>query len=400
MPAFTFTTDNVTRKLTIPGHGFSMGDGPIAVFNTGGALPSGLLPVTDYWVIVVDANTIQLASSLANALAGAAIPFFDNGSGTQTLGIGLPYRRPRTYAQLSQLKSVDLNAIFDVLIALWAFLSGQLQTLWNGLKLAGTLIVGGQPLTFNNFTFTANAATDQLTAAAHGLSTGDGPVQVSSFGSFAGGLVAFTNYWVIVVDANTLKLATSFANALAGTAIDITSNGSGTQVVSQMPTTTRATDATVTRNLSVGGAVTAVSYKHGIKTLPIPPSAFVPIDNTIAYTLTSAGLSAAPVKAVAPILLPVGKRIRAVRLFVKDSATGPTTMRARFTEQPTGGAAVDLDVSSASNASGNDQTLTIPLFATSPDPIVLGKTYQLWVDNVAGTASVTVRGGEIDYDEP
>ena len=36
----------------------------------------------------------------------------------------------------------------------------------------------------------------------------------------------FTNYWIIVVDANTLKLATSFANALAGTALDITSAGS------------------------------------------------------------------------------------------------------------------------------------------------------------------------------
>lgn len=40
-----------------------------------------------------------------------------------------------------------------------------------------------------------------------------------------------TDYFVIVIDANTFYLATSLANALAGTRIDITGAGSGTQTI-------------------------------------------------------------------------------------------------------------------------------------------------------------------------
>ena len=41
------------------------------------------------------------------------------------------------------------------------------------------------------------------------------------------GLSGGTTYWAIVSDPNTFKLATTRANALAGTAIDLTSNGGG-----------------------------------------------------------------------------------------------------------------------------------------------------------------------------
>lgn len=76
-------------------------------------------------------------------------------------------------------------------------------------------------------TFTADATTDLLTAAAHGYKTGL-KVQVSSTTTLPGGLSAATDYFVIVVAANTFKLASSLANAQAGTAIDITSAGTGT----------------------------------------------------------------------------------------------------------------------------------------------------------------------------
>src|SRR5580704_14577192 len=46
-------------------------------------------------------------------------------------------------------------------------------------------------------TFTASDVSSEFTATAHGLNTGDGPVQVSnSGGSLPSGLVASTNYWV------------------------------------------------------------------------------------------------------------------------------------------------------------------------------------------------------------
>src|SRR5262252_7455491 len=69
-------------------------------------------------------------------------------------------------------------------------------------------------------TFTADAATDQLTAvspAAFDAATGTGPVQVSnSGGGLPAGLTAATNYWIVAVTGSPgkIQLATSRANAI------------------------------------------------------------------------------------------------------------------------------------------------------------------------------------------
>lgn len=85
--------------------------------------------------------------------------------------------------------------------------------------------------------FTA-AATDICTAAGHGKQTGFGPVRLTnSGGALPAGLAGSTDYWMIVIDANTFKLATSEANALAGTAVDITGAGTGTHSMRATGTT-------------------------------------------------------------------------------------------------------------------------------------------------------------------
>lgn len=78
----TFTTSSANLVMTA--HGLNTGDGPLETSNSGGALPTGLAASTQYWVIKVDANDFQLATSLANALAGIAI-VTSGGTGTQTL---------------------------------------------------------------------------------------------------------------------------------------------------------------------------------------------------------------------------------------------------------------------------------------------------------------------------
>lgn len=70
-----------------------------------------------------------------------------------------------------------------------------------------------------------NTTTDRITITAHALITGT-KVAATTTGVLPGGLSA-TNYWVIKVDADTLKLASSLANASAGTAVDITSAAGG-----------------------------------------------------------------------------------------------------------------------------------------------------------------------------
>lgn len=71
--AKTFVAANVTvnpaNTITITAHGFFTG---LKVALSGTNLPTGL-SATNYWVIYVDANTISLASSLANANLGTAV---------------------------------------------------------------------------------------------------------------------------------------------------------------------------------------------------------------------------------------------------------------------------------------------------------------------------------------
>src|ERR1700754_2492449 len=62
-------------------------------------------------------------------------------------------------------------------------------------------------------------AADTITITAHGFFTG---LKVALTGTNLPGGLSATNYWVIVVDANTIKLASSLANANAGTPVDIT----------------------------------------------------------------------------------------------------------------------------------------------------------------------------------
>lgn len=96
------------------------------------------------------------------------------------------------------------------------------------------------PLVYADKVFTAANATEIFTASAHTLVTGDGPFQVSnSGGALPTGLLAATDYWPIVLTSSTFKLATSLANALAGTNLLISDDGTGTQTLADTASTVR-----------------------------------------------------------------------------------------------------------------------------------------------------------------
>jgi hypothetical protein len=71
---------------------------------------------------------------------------------------------------------------------------------------------------------TGEADDDLITKASHGLETGD-PVTFISGTGFTG-LTAGTRYYAIKASSSTFKVATTYANARAGTGIDITVDGS------------------------------------------------------------------------------------------------------------------------------------------------------------------------------
>jgi hypothetical protein len=202
-----FTAEADDDTATSVGHGLLTGDGPIRVANSGGALPTGISAATDYWIIKVTDDTFQFAATKALALAGTELTLDDDGTGTQTLS--------------------DTTST---------------ERLVTGLAGAFRGTPDGEPLVVADDVFTADNTTEIFTAVAHGLLTGDGPIQVSNGGgALPTGLSASTNYWVIKIDADTFKLATSRANAIAGSNLLITSNGTGTQTLSDTVNTERLT---------------------------------------------------------------------------------------------------------------------------------------------------------------
>lgn len=142
MPVLTITVVTAASdKLTIPAHGLNTGDAFLRIYTPNGTIPGGLAPVTDYWAIRADANTIQLATSSANAMAGVQIDITSAGSGTLELLQGLPYAVPRIAANGTSVLPQDDNAAWQALVATWNLLTGQAQTVWTGaITLANALV--------------------------------------------------------------------------------------------------------------------------------------------------------------------------------------------------------------------------------------------------------------------
>lgn len=84
----SYATSTVTVTIATPAvmtwtaHGLKSGQR--IQLTTTGALPTGLSTATTYWVTVIDANTFNLSSSLANAQAATFIATSGSQSGTHT----------------------------------------------------------------------------------------------------------------------------------------------------------------------------------------------------------------------------------------------------------------------------------------------------------------------------
>ena len=74
---------------------------------------------------------------------------------------------------------------------------------------------------FNTETMGVSSSNETITIEAHGYLTGDAVQYSNESGTNLSGLTSGTTYYVIKVNGNTFKLATSSSNASAGTAINI-----------------------------------------------------------------------------------------------------------------------------------------------------------------------------------
>lgn len=112
------TVDADEDTILLTAHGLETGDGPIQL-ATDDTLPAGLELATDYWVIVVDANTIQLAASVVDAMAKPAVPvdITDEGVGEHTLSDTTETQRRNeiTFLITASIQPVDGEVLVETL---------------------------------------------------------------------------------------------------------------------------------------------------------------------------------------------------------------------------------------------------------------------------------------------
>lgn len=103
--------------------------------------------------------------------------------------------------------------------------SGNIRTPTN------TNLLGDSRASTASATVTITIATPAVVSyTAHGLVTGD-KTYITTTGALPTGLTASTTYYVIGVDANSFRLATTLGNAHSGTAINTTGSQSGTHTL-------------------------------------------------------------------------------------------------------------------------------------------------------------------------
>mgnify|MGYP006121670367 FL=1 len=151
-------------------------------------------------------------------------------------------------------------------------------------------IVLAAPTTNTVATAKVTIATDSIEIAGHNMPTGTKLTYGNGGGTALAGLADSTAYFVIVVDADNIKLASSLSNANAGTKITLTGTGNNNQTfIGDTATATAAVAAgaisayTVTAvGSDYSGTAPAITIPVPIRT--IPTSGVTIATESIAYT--------------------------------------------------------------------------------------------------------------------
>lgn len=203
--------DETAHTITFVGHGLLTGDA--VLYNSNGGTPvTGLTNGVTYYAIKVDTDTLKLASSQSNAFSNSSIAITDGIGPNHTLKLTVP----KLYVSGIQTIEQKLEG--------YPFYADSLLTSTDATKAA----VIGPVITFNGGSGgTVSVSANTLKLNNHPFATGD-YVTYTTSGTTIQGLVAGTSYFIIRVDSNTVRLASSLANANNGVAIDITGLGTGT----------------------------------------------------------------------------------------------------------------------------------------------------------------------------
>ena len=258
----------------------------------------------------------------------------------------------------------------------------------------------GTPMTESSIqpteVWTVDPSTSILYVPNHGLSMGDA-VTVSSTGSLPSPLVSTSFYYVIYVDSNHIKLATSFANAVSGkplpilitsavNVVSLTNNGSG---YLQAPAVTFSGGspnvvATATAYLADWGSVVAINNTTSgagytdQPTVSIVPQGSGAVAGVISYTCVSTTVSA------------LGQNYRVGDILSIVGGTGAATTVRVLDINNTGG------VLSLSVANGGNYT-SLPNTAGTLTTVTPGGGSGCTVNLSFGIKSITLSSTGIGY---
>lgn len=206
---------------------------------------------------------------------GVRIPF--RGFNSKGLGSGVNYATMvgADWGGLSNYSSVTGRGslLQDFSKTLYFIGAGKVNKL-------GTLVQSAN-LTLTFASGDVNTGTGNINIASHGLTTGQATYVTTTL-TMPLGLSSATAYWVIRIDANNFKLATSYFNAIAGTAITGGTTGSGTMSVRD------GSDMTASSILQVASVQTAEYYYTYLDSAglakPDAPTVTVPTAPAAGYT--------------------------------------------------------------------------------------------------------------------
>jgi hypothetical protein len=199
---FITSLDYATNTITLPGHGFLQGE-LVEYDSKGQTAVDGLTTATPYYVIFIDGDNIKLATTPEEADAGTAVDLTDT-----PLGVGRHTLRSlsKTPDGIYTITSTPSATTFTVEAA------------------------GNVPIITKVFNprSTVNLEADTFFLPSHGFTTGtEVTYEQGDSATDIGGLINNTQYYVVAINRDYLKLATSAENAAAGITLSVTDWGTG-----------------------------------------------------------------------------------------------------------------------------------------------------------------------------
>ena len=230
------------ESITQTAHGMRTGTKLTYQDGSGTAL-AGLTDNTAYYVIYLTADTFKLATSLSNAAAGTTINLTGTGNNAQTF----------QGDTATATATVTTGAVTSVAVTA---VGSDYQTL-PAVTIAAPTGSGSLNLTSSSVLIVADDEIVVPSAMYAAISTGEAVTYTQGGSGAQADLTTTTVYYLIKsATSNKISLATTYANAVAGTKIDLTAVASGGTAHTLIGAT-----ATVTANRGVGD--TAVGVEKG-----------------------------------------------------------------------------------------------------------------------------------------